>query len=345
MNSINLVQSNVDSLPPPNSDIALWAKLAANGSSPPLTSPLSSCQTEPQTEPLPKLRARRRAAGPGFWLRETLLSRWKSYQERLEECQKKPTVESIHQLRVASRRLISQFVLLSQILPIRNGEKARKILKRQLESLGALRDTQVQQIFIKRQVVRFPDLAGVLNRLERSEAFLVKRASRKICAVKTKKLQKWIWGIVKVFEQQALNRRLEGELASSALSSAGAAFAEVVQRWRMIDRRDVRTIHRTRVAFKKFRYIVECLPPELSGFGGSELRTLARYQRRMGNIQDFDVILGSVQSFMKHHEHSHLKAFCRYFGNRRTRAVREFLKTSNRLFEFWPPRTISQTSD
>jgi CHAD domain-containing protein len=344
MNSIDLVQSNVDALPPPNSDIALSTQLPAKAASLPFPSSSSSSPSESTIKQLGRLPAGPIIEGLGPWLGETLLSRWKSYRDRLKQCRDEPTPESIHELRVAIRRLISQFVLLSQILPDRGAEKARNFLKRQLESLGPLRDTHVQQMFFQQQVAKFADLAGLLKRLERDEPSLVDNARQNICRLKANQVEKWVCSLMKALNPPSPNRQTQQEFASSALRCADAAFTKVVERWRLMDRSDLRTIHRTRVAFKKFRYIVESLPPELTGYSQGDLRKLARYQRRMGNIQDFEVILQSVRCFIKQHDHSRLNAFCRYLEKRRTRAVRSFLKTSNRLFQSWPPRAIPATA-
>jgi CHAD domain-containing protein len=341
MNSIRMVQSNVNALPPPNADAAILAKLPVQRSSLLLPSPHSSPPNESlRKRPLNAL-SREPSKKTGAWLGEALLSRWKSYRERLDECRNDPTTESVHELRVAIRRLISQFVLVNEVLPACSPEKARNILKRQLESLGDLRDTHVQQIFIRRQVANFPDLIDLLARLERREPSLVKRASRKIARFKTKKVEKRVYYIVELLEQQSRHHRVRREIASIALRSANAAFADAVGRWRMIDRSDLRTIHRTRVAFKKFRYIVESLPAELTGFAKSDLRKLARYQRGMGNIQDFEVILACLSSFMKRREQPPLDSFSRHVRRRRTRAVHSFLKRADRLFQLWPPRRTS----
>jgi CHAD domain-containing protein len=337
MNSISMVQSNVDALPPPNSDAAILAELPALKSPPLLSSLLSPRPNEPHVKRLANRLSRRSAKKTAPWLGEAMVLRWKSYRERLDECRSKPTAESVHELRVAIRRLMSQFVLANQIFPSHSSEKGRNILKRQLESLGDLRDTHVALIFLRRQLIKFPDLVDLLTRLERRERSLIRRASRKIARFKTKKLEKWAYNSSGLIERQPHSHRVRQHVPSIAFQSANAAFTDVVGRWRMIDRADLRAIHRTRVAFKKFRYIVESLPRELTGFGKKDLRMLARYQRRMGNIQDFEVILACVMSFMKRHENVRLDSFCGYLKSRRTRAVRSFLKKSDRLLQLWPP--------
>jgi CHAD domain-containing protein len=226
-------------------------------------------------------------------------------------------------------------VLTNQILPPNTSEKARILLKRQLESLGDLRDTHVLQIFFRRHEVKFPGLAPLLSRLGRQERSLLNRASRSTARFKTKKAGRSVKNIATSLEHHSSS---QPELSSIALRSANAAFANVIDRWRLIDPSDRRTIHRTRVAFKKFRYIVESLPPHLTGFSKGDLRNLARYQRAMGNIQDLEVISASLAQFIKRNPHIPLRPFCRYVRSRRTRAVRFFLERVDRLVQFWPPR-------
>jgi CHAD domain-containing protein len=52
----------------------------------------------------------------------------------------------------------------------------------------------------------------------------------------------------------------------------------------------MRTVHQTRIAFKRFRYMLESLSPAITGPSRRQLRALAYYQRKMGIIQDHEVL-------------------------------------------------------
>ena len=134
------------------------------------------------------------------------------------------------------------------------------------------------------------------------------------------------------------NVRARKQLASAVAHTAANAFAEVEKRRQAIDLADLGTIHQTRVAFKRFRYIVESLSPGLTGLTKRQLRALAYYQRRMGIIQDLEVLRQAVERFAGEHKNTEtaLRPFCRYLRQRRTRSLRSFLKSADRLFEFWP---------
>src|SRR5439155_18571706 len=113
----------------------------------------------------------------GVCLAESLCSRWQTYDKQLRECQRNFSEESVHQLRVATRRLMTQFVLLSCAVPGVKVEKARRFLKRQLKVLGEIRDIQVQRMFIEKQMPRFPGLIPVRDFLQHRERDLAASVS------------------------------------------------------------------------------------------------------------------------------------------------------------------------
>jgi CHAD domain-containing protein len=134
--------------------------------------------------------------------------------------------------------------------------------------------------------------------------------------------------------------------SASLPNDAIEAFAETAERRRAIDFSDLSTIHRTRVAFKKFRYIVESIPLSATGLTKRDLRTLALYQRRMGNIQDLEVIQATITDLIQRQDglEGLLASFCAYLRRRRTRALLSFRKSADSLFQFWPPRPATERS-
>ena len=281
------------------------------------------------------------AVGPS--LAEALEERWNSYRKELRRCQEEFAEDAVHELRVATRRLLAQFVLLSCVAPSTGLEKARSSLKCRIAALGDLRDTQVQLGFIDQHVGGFPELEPLRAWLRRREARLVKSAEKKVNRFRTKKFGKWIVAMTEDLAASAGNARARKQLASAVVRAAADAFAEVVKRRRAIDLADLGTVHQTRVAFKRFRYIVESLSPGLTGLTKRQLRALAYYQRRMGIIQDLEVMKRCVEKFVREHKNteSALRSFCRYLRQRRSRALRSFLKSADGLFEFWPTARLA----
>jgi len=283
----------------------------------------------------------------GRCLAEALETRWRSYREELRGCRKHFSEEGVHELRVAARRLMSQLVLLSCVVRSTPIEKARRILKRRSAALGELRDTHVQLAAIAGQTARFPELTVIHDWLQRRERRLAKSAAKRVRDFKTRKLEKWVRAIMRDLRCPSRGLRDQRRFTVAALRATAKAFADVVERRQAIDPADPRTIHRTRVAFKKFRYMVESLSPGLTGLSKRQLRAMAYYQRKMGIIQDLEVLEACVARFIREHHEAEapLRPFGRYLRRRRIRALRSFLRSADRLLAFWPPVRLMSASE
>lgn len=275
------------------------------------------------------------------WFAQTLYIRWDLYRARLDQCRKQPSVDSVHDLRVATRRLMALLLMLRSMRC--SGCKAdtfSRVLKRQLKSLGPLRDAHVQQQFIEQQVERFPELLLLRKHLKRVEKQALKTAARQIRGFKMKRLGRWIRRLVLDIVEREKNVARNQRLTAAGLNCADEAYAETVRRRQSIDSSDLKTIHKTRVAFKKFRYVVELLPPEMTGLIRRDLRMLDGYQRKMGAIQDLEVVQDGLTEFLCRHSNAErlLEPFSEYLRRRQRLALRSFSKSVDRLSGFWPPR-------
>jgi CHAD domain-containing protein len=235
---------------------------------------------------------------------------------------------------------MAQLGMAASMVSSRKAEKAHRMLRCQLQSLGPLRDAHVRRMALVQQANRFPELLLLEAQLERDERRALKAAAHQIHGFRTRKLAKWISSLTRYFPDQSGDGGKKRELPSAALRCASEAFEETVRRRRLINFSDLQTIHRTRVAFKRFRYILETLPAEVSGLSKRELQSLAWYQRKMGNIQDLEVIQTCVSQFLQQRAgaESLLKPFTDYLRRRRTRALWSFRKSVDELFAFWPPK-------
>jgi CHAD domain-containing protein len=179
--------------------------------------------------------------------------------------------------------------------------------------------------------------------LEAQESQLIKQAVQQTNHRRARKLEKRTAGLTASLAQALKDDPQLNEVTASVLRRTGEAFAETVDRWRAIDPSAPRTIHRTRVAFKKFRYMVETLPFAVTGLRKRDLRNLAYYQRKMGNIQDIEVIQACVTTFRQRHASASalLEPFHAYLHGRRKRALQLFLMSANKLSGFWPAPGLS----
>jgi CHAD domain-containing protein len=277
------------------------------------------------------------AVGPV--LARSLRERWELYQARLKDCQKDFSAKTVHELRVATRRLMAQFVMLGCVTPGQVAEEARRLLKRRLKALGELRDAHVQRSFIERRMVRYPELLLVRDSLQRRERRLERVAAAEVKGFRTRKLGKWTLALEQHLARKSEQARGSDRLATAVARSTTKAFADVVRRRAAIDPANPATFHRTRIAFKKFRYMVESLSPDLTGMSKRELRALAHYQRRMGILQDLEVMQRCIMGFVNKRKgmESLLRPFVRYLQASRARALRSTLRSADQLFRFWPP--------
>ena len=287
----------------------------------------------------PRAGMKRIFVAPGPELASVLEARWRTYGDEFKHCSKKCSEEAVHELRVAIRRLLSQLTLIEVIRPGPALAKLRQALKRQFKQFGELRDVHVQRQLIQGLNGRFPVVLLLDAELARREKRLVREAARSLKAVKERKL---LTGVVRVLASLMLeseNADAQRLMLAQIMEATGAAFSEVNQRRLEASPSEPATIHRVRLAYKKFRYMVETLSPTWTGYTPAQLRRMAYYQRRLGRIQDLEVLSKTLNGFAELQAHSS-EAFRPAFtliDRRRREAMRAFLLRADEISSFWPP--------
>jgi CHAD domain-containing protein len=271
---------------------------------------------------------------------DSLQDRWQSFRVELKRCRKKYSEEAVHDLRVATRRLISTLDLVDGIHPEANLRKARRALKRQLDMFGPLRDVQVQLLTIDKMLSSFPELQEFYNFLAKRERKLIQHLSMELKRVKTGKIRKSIAVAVRQLEALPDTAAVQQEKRAEALLAIEMAFNRVVERKHAIAPTDGASIHRMRVAFKKFRYIVESLAPLRGRTTSKHLKAMNAFQGGMGDIQDAEVLLTNVQAFARMRSiegEAPLTRALEELSRRRTALIETFLGSADSLFTFWKP--------
>ncbi len=296
------------------------------------TSPTTpSRRTTRPPKPLPDFRG---------LLLDSLDDRWRTFRTELKRCQKQYSAESVHDLRVATRRLISTLELLASIYPKGNLRKARRTLKRHLEMFGPLRDAQVQLLSVYKKLPAFPELQRFYDDLVEHEGKLVQDLSTEVKRVKTAKLGRAIRATAKRLETLLDMPEKLQEKRAEALGAAEAAFNRVVERKLAVDPTDSVTIHRMRVAFKKFRYMVEALAPMLDWVTSKRLKAMNAFQGSMGDIQDAEILFMNVHAFARKQgpeSDAPLARALEELSRRRTALIEDFLGSAQILYTFWKP--------
>jgi CHAD domain-containing protein len=260
----------------------------------------------------------------------------KRYRQELRACQRHFSEEAVHQTRIASRRLLSLLELAGSLLPSGRAEAARVLFKRQLVAFNDLRDTHVQLLAAADLRRTFPVAREFHAYLRKREARLTRRARKDIRRLKVRRLRARIADCREEFDQYRRTRAAR-PAARRLLRALDRAFARVQDLRARIRPDDTRTIHRTRVAFKKFRYRVEAVAPWPPGRRPGRPEALRRYQAMMGEIQDAEVLLGGLDRFARKEnpEPAQLERFRAALLRRRERLIRAYLASSGKLDQFW----------
>ena len=266
-----------------------------------------------------------------------LKTQWKRYRKQLRRCQKKFSEKAIHDSRVETRRLLSFVELLAPFLARQDVRRAERTLKRYLDVFDDLRDTQVQLRASRKLVAGFVAARRFTDYLRKREQRFAKRTARNIRCVKTSRLGKMMNGIARCAASQS-QRRSATKATQMVARAVSRAFDRAVTLRKLVDPEDTTTIHCARVAFKKFRYMVEALEKYLPGANKRWLEAMHDYQTVMGDIQDSEVLLKSFDKFAckKDVEPGAVGEFHDELIRRRESLIQRYLGVADHLLAFWP---------
>jgi CHAD domain-containing protein len=270
-------------------------------------------------------------------LADSLHTRSRRYRKQLRRCQRRFSEEAVHDSRVETRRLLAIVELLCAFLPDREVQKARRALKRHLDTFDQLRDTQVQLVYVGRMTRIFPAARAFHSWLQQREARFTRKTCKAVKHIKTRRLARRI----ACFEKEICRQRKRLPRARAfeiAMREINQAFARVVQLCRRVKAANTATIHRTRVAFKRFRYMVEALSPLLPAIIDEHRNAMRGYQSLMGDIQDSEVLLAALDKFIHDEEikSDPARQLREELLRRRQWLIRVYLNAAGKLRGFWP---------
>lgn len=287
----------------------------------------------------------RRTPGIGTVLIGSLAQRWQKYLKELRRCKRAFSEESVHDVRVATRRLMSTLMIVEIVLPDQRVRRLQRRLKRLFDAMSPLRDTQVQLMTLEQHVANYPELGTLLTVLKIRERNLMRSLVRRIEKIETASLSRTVIAL-KLELRRHFSRPMMGEIGRSAvLGAAASRFTSAVWGKERVVPAQPATIHRARIAFKKFRYTLEAVSPLLPMAGNNILKAMGAYQTRMGNIQDAEVLNRMVARFaLKRQPASRrkLSGFRRELLARQKELVALYRKLADELYSFRKPMLISQ---
>jgi len=265
-------------------------------------------------------------------LLEALDQRWKNYRDELKRCRAEFSNEAVHDLRVAARRMLALIRLLNSISPRPRLQKLNRAFKDQLDEFDDLRDTQVILAEISETLQELPQLQEFQDHLQGVEKSLLKTLRKKLKVIDLFDVSKRIRRM-----RESLKTEANADLVSQILQAVDDAFLITKQRQNWINPAQAATIHRVRIAFKSFRYMVEIIHPLLQNFPSENLKHMHDYQALMGEIQDVEVIMQTLADAPLHVSSFDAEPVRRYYERRHARAISAYIEDMNQLDTFWRP--------
>ena len=258
--------------------------------------------------------------------------RWKNYRAELKRCRAEFSNEAVHDLRVAARRMLALVQLLNSIAARPRLQKLNRAFKDQLNQFDDLRDTQVMLAEISETIKELPQLQKFQYHLQIVEEDLLKTLRKKLKVIDLFDVSKRIRKT-----RESLETNSDDELALQTLQAVDHAFLVTKQRHSWIDSAQSATIHRVRIAFKAFRYMVEIIQPLLKDFPPDNLKQMNDYQSLMGEIQDVEVMMQTLADFPSSASSFDHQPVRRYYERCHAEAISAFIEDMNQLDTFWRP--------
>jgi CHAD domain-containing protein len=217
----------------------------------------------------------------------------------MENLRSSPDADAVHDLRVAIRRCRSVAAVMEEVDPDPAWPAMRKVARKLFRGLGALRDAQVMDEWVKKLA---PETDPVRTHLQ--TAFESNEPSLRENALR----------VADKFDQKPW-KRLERTLRQrSRLVPVGSLAAECLALERFETARDLhakalrteksKPWHALRIGLKRFRYTVEGLLPEHYAYWSDNLK---RLQDMLGEIHDLDVLAEVVRKSDFHETEDSLK--------------------------------------
>ena len=264
------------------------------------------------------------------FLLEALDERWENYRTELKRCRAEFSNEAVHDLRVASRRMLAFVRLMNSISPRPRLQKLNRAFKDQLDEFDELRDIQVVLAEISETIQELPQLHEFQDHLQHVEKSLLKTLRKKLRVIDLFDVSKRIRRL-----REALKAEPNSDFVRPALQAVDAAFLTTRQRRNWVNPAQATSIHRVRIAFKTFRYMVEIIHPKVPDFPLENLKCMHDYQSLMGEIQDVEIILQALADAPVHVSSFAPEPVRRYYERCHAKAVSASLECINELDSFW----------
>jgi|CXWL01.1.fsa_nt_gi CHAD domain-containing protein len=232
---------------------------------------------------------------PVFRPNPALAGSWERERQRhkrlLRQCRRQPSGRNIHDLRIATRRLLAYLGLLRTVSSLRVLLRSQKKLKKLLRLTAPARDTRVQ--------------LRLLGRLARDQQHPGLRKIRRQLKARTRRLARELPAELKRC-QPTVRRIPPDRFASMPPITPGPLlrlkFNRLRERLRAARTGETSALHRARLTLKQLRYLVEIILPPSPGQALKPLEQLTAIQSALGELHDFDLLLRRLETYARRHK-------------------------------------------
>jgi CHAD domain-containing protein len=234
----------------------------------------------------------------------------------------------VHELRVALRRCRTMADVLMATNPSPGWNKLKKYSKKVFHSLGELRDVQVEEQWVKKLFPQESEArAQLLKQLKEIEKNRQEEAQKELANFDRKewrKLARRLRGKADIFP---LGSVVFQRLALAQLNEALALYQQARKRKSSI------AWHRTRIAIKRFRYVVENFLPQRYEAWAKDLKEM---QDLLGEVHDLDVLRTFIRRHSRQPETEEVAAdWVKKIEAARAERLEKFLSKTNGKQSFW----------
>ncbi len=250
------------------------------------------------------------------------------YRKRVKSCRHAAEEETVHKLRISTRRLLASIELFQKLTPKQELRKLRKELKARLDAFDELRDTQVMLQEISPARAELEELSPFLHHLEVAEQRLSAQTPAIIHNMDSAKLET----LFKKTFNRLVKDLSKADLTPQIIASIDENYSGAMERYEMIDVTQPATIHRTRIAVKKLRYMLEAAQILLPPLPENHLKEIHSYLTSMGEIQDSSVLLLHLKTFYSDRIPF---AIQKHYQRRHSEIINAYMMRREKIKQFW----------
>ena len=254
-----------------------------------------------------------------FWMDQVL--------KELESVRSSASIDAVHDLRVAIRRCRSIAAAMEEIDPDPAWPEMRKAARKLFRALGALRDAQVMDQWVKKLGPEAdPVRAHLQASFESKEPQLREESLHSVA-----KFDQRAW---KHFARTLRQRRRlvpAGSLAAECLALERFESAKELHA-KALRTEKPKPWHALRIGLKRFRYTVESLLPEQYATWSDNLK---RIQDLLGEVHDLDVLSELVKKSEFVETEDSLNAWAENIGRERLECIRTYRQLTLGKTSLW----------